>query len=427
MSRRNERRSSRLAKSPVVAARRRAGRKRDRSPSSSMSAPMGYYSGDDLSPWEQDGWEALCGLCGDGGTLICCDGCPAVLHPACAGVAGIPEDDFYCQSCMKDVCGGCDKGPLAAGDHVICGEEGNSVHALGCGRAFHLACAGLDEVPDGDWLCESCEDYERDREVADAAPPSTPGGAAGKAAREKASKALARAEAAQDGGSRRGAALAWLAAREATHAAHRAAAAVAAKPQLRRIRLVSFAYQKRKGYEPDAFKVFDARCLQHPAVAAAGDVRCGMLRTVPPSRPFVDCWDDDDVKQAKSRAKRRRSTLGSSRRDADRRAEQRKTERRVARKFAFLEDSRDEAGDLDLDGRDAIVRDAVVKDDHFEALVDAAVDAAEASPGEVLTLAYGDLLGKIRSVACVEIIARVLEKAHPDVDVDRIHLDLRNM
>ena len=62
-----------------------------------------------------------------------------------------------------------------------------------------------------------------------------------------------------------------------------------------------------------------------------------------------------------------------------------------------------------------------------DALVDAAVDAAEASPGEVLTLAYGDLLGKIRSVACVEIIARVLEKAHPDVDVDRIHLDLRNM
>ena len=31
------------------------------------------------------------------------------------------------------------------------------MRALGCGRTFHLSCVELDKVPEGDWLCASCQ------------------------------------------------------------------------------------------------------------------------------------------------------------------------------------------------------------------------------------------------------------------------------
>ena len=84
-------------------------------------------------------------------------------------------------------------------------------------------------------------------------------------------------------------------------------------------------------------------------------------------------------------------------------------------------------GDLDLDGRDAVVADAVAADPAFETLLTSALRAVSTAKTEVLTLAFGDLLGKIRSVACVELAARELRKRHPGVAFDRIHLDLRSM
>ena len=149
-----------------------------------------------------------------------------------------------------------------------------------------------------------------------------------------------------------------------------------------------------------------------------------MLRNVAPSRPYVVCWDDDDVADAKRRSKRRRSTHGAV---ASRQQELRKEDRRERRKADFLADVRDAAGDLDLDGRDAVVSDAVAADPAFETLLTSALRAVSTAKTEVLTLAFGDLLGKIRSVACVELAARELRKRHPGVAFDRIHLDLRSM
>ena len=112
---------------------------------------------------------------------------------------------------------------------------------------------------------------------------------------------------------------------------------------LRRVRLVSFSYRKRKQHLPFAHRVFDARVLAHPAIRADLKTRCGMLRNVAPSRPYVVCWDDDDVADAKRRSKRRRRTHGAV---ASRQQELRKEDRRERRKADFLADVRDAAGDL---------------------------------------------------------------------------------
>lgn len=40
-----------------------------------------------------------CFVCSMGGTLICCESCPAAFHPECIDVLGIPEGNFFCRDC----------------------------------------------------------------------------------------------------------------------------------------------------------------------------------------------------------------------------------------------------------------------------------------------------------------------------------------
>lgn len=40
-----------------------------------------------------------CFVCSIGGTLICCESCPAAFHPECIDVPGIPEGNFFCRDC----------------------------------------------------------------------------------------------------------------------------------------------------------------------------------------------------------------------------------------------------------------------------------------------------------------------------------------
>jgi ERCC4-related helicase len=50
-----------------------------------------------------DAHEDLCRACGGaGGVLLCCEACPAALHVACAGLAGVPEGDWLCAVCAED-------------------------------------------------------------------------------------------------------------------------------------------------------------------------------------------------------------------------------------------------------------------------------------------------------------------------------------
>ncbi|CAI9097901.1 OLC1v1034420C1 [Oldenlandia corymbosa var. corymbosa] len=41
----------------------------------------------------------LCTICGDGGKLVLCDGCPRAFHKACASLSAIPRGKWYCKYC----------------------------------------------------------------------------------------------------------------------------------------------------------------------------------------------------------------------------------------------------------------------------------------------------------------------------------------
>ncbi|XP_072992684.1 uncharacterized protein [Typha latifolia] len=81
-----------------------------------------------------------CGICGDGGALVCCDNCPSTFHMNCLGIQMLPPGDWHCINCLCRFCGvfsGCDaEEPLFA-----CSQ---------CEGKFHQTC-----VPELDLLSVS--------------------------------------------------------------------------------------------------------------------------------------------------------------------------------------------------------------------------------------------------------------------------------
>ncbi|OVA13273.1 GNAT domain [Macleaya cordata] len=98
---------------------------------------------------EVDQNDDTCGLCGDGGELICCDNCPSTFHQACLSAQELPEGSWYCSNCTCQICG----------DVVNENEASSSSVVLKCSQCdhkYHGACieeSGIFKgVPDS-WFC----------------------------------------------------------------------------------------------------------------------------------------------------------------------------------------------------------------------------------------------------------------------------------
>ncbi|KAL1350050.1 hypothetical protein HN51_026506 [Arachis hypogaea] len=97
-----------------------------------------------------------CGLCGEGGELICCDNCPSTFHLTCLSTQEIPDGNWYCTNCTCRICGKLvmDKEASDGYDSLQCSQ---------CEHKYHDKCLKERDKQEGflpdTWFCgQSCQE-----------------------------------------------------------------------------------------------------------------------------------------------------------------------------------------------------------------------------------------------------------------------------
>ncbi|KAG1331057.1 increased DNA methylation 1-like [Cocos nucifera] len=85
-----------------------------------------------------------CGVCADGGHLICCDNCPSTFHQDCVMLKTLPEGTWYCPYCRCAFCMVSEHGSKRVPDTsalLVCKQ---------CRRKYHQQCAWGNDINEMD-------------------------------------------------------------------------------------------------------------------------------------------------------------------------------------------------------------------------------------------------------------------------------------
>ncbi|NXI62951.1 AIRE regulator, partial [Anseranas semipalmata] len=120
----------------------------------------------DPTPHQEN--EDECAACGDGGELICCDGCPRAFHLACLvpPLPRVPSGTWQCGSCavkpgrLREADVAAEQPPVTPGEQERGARPGGGDGSV-CGRCFTRIpaprhCPAPDGDPGGLLLCDSC-------------------------------------------------------------------------------------------------------------------------------------------------------------------------------------------------------------------------------------------------------------------------------
>ncbi|KAI3984940.1 hypothetical protein MKX01_004708 [Papaver californicum] len=89
---------------------------------------------------DADPSDDTCGICADGGNLLCCDGCPSTFHQECVMLKFLPEGSWYCPYCT---CRFCSRGDLW---HDKPHGTMSLVSCNQCGCKYHRDCVTKNDV-----------------------------------------------------------------------------------------------------------------------------------------------------------------------------------------------------------------------------------------------------------------------------------------